>query len=233
MDVDNQPAPLANVSASSVEEIQRLCKECLDTVSVDGGGVSLMTSRGHAGTLWSSDSVAARVEELQFTLGEGPCFDATSSGTPVLIADVQDRHEGVGSRWPGFLSELAAMQVRAIFGLPLRVGSIRLGAMDLYRHEPGPLTRPELSSALRTADAATHALLDLGAGGPAQDNEAAGSSYRFRVHQATGMMMLQLSISIQEALAQLRATAYSEQRSIDEIAADVVERRRRFSKEDL
>lgn len=80
MDVDSPRIPLANVSASSVEEIQRLCTECLDTASVNGGGVSLMTSRGHAGTVWSSDPVAARVEELQFTPGEGPCFDATSSG---------------------------------------------------------------------------------------------------------------------------------------------------------
>ncbi len=183
MDVDSLRNPLANVSASSVEEIQRPCTECVDTVSVDGDGVSLMTSRGHSGTVWSSDPVAARVEDLQFTLGEGPCYDATSSGTPILIADVEDRREGLGNRWPGFLAELADMEVRANFGLPLRIGTIRLGAMDLYRHQPGPLSRSELSNALRTADAATRALLDLGAGGPAPDNEAAGSSYRFAVRQ--------------------------------------------------
>lgn len=177
--------------------------------------------------------MAARVEDLQFTLGEGPCFDATSSGTPILIADVEDRREALGNRWPGFLAELADMEVRAIFGLPLRIGTIRLGAMDLYRHQPGPLSRSELSNALRTADAATRALLDLGAGGPATDDEAAGSSYRFAVHQAAGMVKVQVGGTIQQALAQLRATAYSEQRPIDEVAVDVVERKRRFSKGDL
>jgi hypothetical protein len=52
---------------------------------------------------------------------------------------------------------------------------------------------------------------------------------RTEVHQASGMISGQLDINIRSALLRLRAYAYSEGRSINDVARDVVTRQLRFS----
>ena len=181
----------------------------------------------------ATDDVAARIEDLQFTLGEGPCVDVSRSGTPLLIADLADPGRGPVERWPVFLEGARAAGVGALFALPVRVGVVELGVIDLYRRRPGDLEDAQLQVALRAADDVGVALL-----GPAepdadfQDEESSRASYRLEVHGAAGMMAVQLGVSIAEALTRLRATAYAQDRSINDVAADVVQRRLRFSRED-
>ncbi len=218
-----------STNPDSHTEIGRICKSCIDDVGVDGGGVSVMTSRGFAGTVWVSDAMAARVEELQFSLGEGPCFEAVSTRRPVLVPDLAST-TGMGSHWAGFRSEASLSGIGAIFGLPLNAGTFTLGAFDLYRLEPGPLTQDEVHRASAAAEEASNALLDL-----ANDQasaEPAGATYHWVVHQAVGMITQQLQVAISDAMLHLRAAAYSEGVTIDDFAAQVVDRRRRLSKED-
>ncbi|MFY9915907.1 MAG: GAF and ANTAR domain-containing protein [Nocardioidaceae bacterium] len=210
-------------------EIGRICASCIDDVQVDGGGVSVVTTRGFAGTVWVSDTTAARVEELQFSLGEGPCFEAVSTRRPVLVPDLADT-SGEASRWPGFRSEAASSGIGAIFGLPLNAGTFTLGALDLYRREPGPLTRDEVHRARRAADDASNALLELNL--DQASAEPPGATYHWVVHQAAGMITRQLRVPIGDAMLHLRAAAYSEGIPIDAFAAEIVDRRRRLSKED-
>jgi hypothetical protein len=113
----------------------------------------------------------------------------------------------------------------------VRVGAIRVGVLDLYRDTPGPLTAPELVEALAFADAATAVVLHL------QDHDGDGGAgspligpidSRAVVHQATGMITIQLGIGLVEALLRLRAHAYASGRTVSAIAADVVGRRMFF-----
>ncbi len=210
-------------------EIGRICASCIEDVRVDGGGVSVLTSRGFAGTIWVSDTTAARVEELQFSLGEGPCFDAVSTRRPVLVPDLSST-SGEGSRWPGFRAEAASSGIGAIFGLPLTAGTFALGAIDLYRREPGPLTRDEMHRVRKAADDASNAVLELHA--DHASTEPPGATYHWVVHQAAGMITQQLRVPIGDAMLNLRAAAYSAGIPIDEFAAEIVDRRRRLSKED-
>jgi len=216
----------------AVQEIGAICRTCIDEVRVDGGGVSLMTGQGYAGTVWASDNIALRVEELQFVLGEGPCVDAVGSGQPVLEADLAAVEGSARRRWPAFATEAFDAGVQAIFGLPLAVGSTSLGALDLYRKTPGPLTPRQLDWAREVADATSNVLLRLEATEARAGGDSRSSAYHWTVHQAAGMMSQQLDIRIEVAMVKLRATAFSEGRSIDELAADVVARRRRFTEED-
>ncbi len=210
-------------------EIGRICSSCIDDLHVDGGGVSVLTTRGFAGTIWVSDPTAARMEELQFSLGEGPCFEAVTTRQPVLVPDLSST-SGAGSHWAGFRSEAAASGIGAIFGLPLNAGAFTLGAIDLYRHEPGPLTRDEVHRARKAADDASNALLELNL--DQASAEPPGATYHWAVHQAAGMVTQQLRVPISDAMLHLRAAAYSEGFPIDEFAAEIVDRRRRLSKED-
>jgi hypothetical protein len=213
--------------APAADRVAELCASCIEASGVDGGGVSVMTSAGTAVPLHASDATSAAVEELQLTLGEGPCIDANAHGSPVLVADLHDRSEGVAGRWPLFRDEAARIGVRALFAFPLRMGAIGLGTLDLFRLTEGMLDEAQLAHSLRVVDALSHVLLDFDTH---QDGEDLLSP-QMVVHQAAGMVMVQLDSSIEQAMLRLRATAYSEGISINLLAADVVSGRRIFSRE--
>jgi hypothetical protein len=58
-----------------------------------------------------------------------------------------------------------------------------------------------------------------------------GADFHFVVNNAAGMVSVQAGVSITEALIRLRAAAFSENRLVRDVAVDVVNRRRRFSRE--
>lgn len=219
--------------------VESICQRTVEAAAVDGGGVSLVTPAGHRGTVCATDDRAAQIEEWQFTFGEGPCVDASNWRSPVLVADLIDPREGVAPRWPAFLFHADKAGVRAAFAFPLRIGAISLGVMDLYRLEPGPLEGEQLTSSLLGADAAALALLDLNldlhdsSGDPdVLDDGPSRASHRLVVHAAAGMMTVQMGVPIEHALLRLRAAAFAQGRSINDVAADVVNRRVRFSPEE-
>jgi hypothetical protein len=204
----------------------RLCAECLSALSVSGVGVALMTADGPSGVvLAATDDRARQLEELQFALGEGPCVEASGGGRPVLEPDLMAAGP---ARWPRFGAAVLTAGVRAIFAFPLRVGAIRVGVLDLYRDTPGRLTVLERADAAAFADAATVVVLHL------QDHDSADAALagpidsQAEVHQATGMITIQLGVSLAEALLRLRAHAYVSGRTVSAIAADVVNRRIHF-----
>jgi hypothetical protein len=200
-----------------------LCAGCVtDLASVRGASVMTVSGTGARAVPVVSDETSDRVEELQFTLGEGPCVDAVSLGYPVLIADLAQTEYRL--RWPAFAPAATAAGAAAIFAFPLRVGAIRIGSLSLYRDRIGVLPDDEFTAALVFADAATLLLLSGGADGEPHVD----LGRRAAVHQATGMVSAQLGVSIDEAFVRLRAHAYAQDRPLDAIARDVVERRLRF-----
>ena len=129
----------------------------MSTSGVDSAAVTVMLGATPRETIYASDRVASDVEELTLTLGEGPCVDAFTGG-PVLVADLTAPWRL--ARWPVFAPAAARAGVRAVFALPLQVGAIRLGVLDLYRAQPGDLDREQLADALVLADTACALLLD-------------------------------------------------------------------------
>lgn len=199
-----------------------LVHDCARALSVSGVGLALMTDEGPAGTVAATDGSAVLLEDLQFTLGEGPCVDASQSGRPVLQPDLAATAQ---RRWPAFAGGALAAGVAAVFAFPLRVGAIRVGVLDLYRDTPGVLTAGELADALSFADAATMLLLHEQTRGADDDLPGSGPSVfddRAEVHQATGIVSVQAGVRLAEALLLLRARAYADQRPTGEVAHDVL-----------
>jgi hypothetical protein len=208
--------------------VEHVCAAVIAATSVDSVAVTVVLSVVPRETLYASDEVAAELEELALTLGEGPCVDATA-GRMTLVADLT-ASDSV-TRWPVFAPAAVHAGVGAVFALPLQVGAIRLGVMDLYRTLPGELGREQLADALVLADAACALLLDAAGGDlPSPDGhrpQPAGPQHP-EVHQATGMITVQLGVSAAVALIRLRAYAYANDRRLRDVAADVVGRRLRF-----
>lgn len=208
------------------DRLRELCSSCVQDAGVDGLGLGILARDGSPETVYATNEVAARLEDLQFTLGEGPSVDAVRSGEAVLVPSLGD---GTGHRWPTFAREADAAGVQAIFAFPIKSGTAMLGTLGLHRTAAGALTAPQLRATLSCVDTTASLLLALTprtlAGGEPE------STYRMLVHQAAGMAMIQLDSSIEEALLRLRATAYAEDRPINDLAADIVSRRRRLLRE--
>jgi hypothetical protein len=203
-------------------------------LGVTGAGISMVTATGNHGVVCATDDVSAKVEDLQLTLGEGPCVDSVRDGIPVLIPDLTARSDFSIERWPAFIEGARAVGVRAVFAFPLRIGAINIGAMDLYRTKPGDLETDELPAALMAADAAADALLhlDIPRDAARDDRPDYRTAYHPQVHQATGMVQVQLGVPTNEAFVRLRARAFGTGQALVDLAGDVVARRIRFSTED-
>lgn len=201
---------------------RRMCQACVTNLDVDGAAISLATAASARDTLWASDPIAELMEDLQFSLGEGICVEAAREGRSVLVPDVA--HSELVGRWPVFTAELAGRaQVGALFGLPLRWGATNIGAIDLYRRVPGPLPDTQLDDLLAATDLATTMLLGILTDPDKQDSfEELPSGGRSEIHQAVGMVMIHLHTSAADALARLRAHAYTHRRLLAEVAQDVI-----------
>ena len=209
-------------------ETKRLCDVCREVTDMTGAGIMLMAGDVPHGSVCTTNAVSELIEQLQYALGEGPCVDAYSQDRPVLEPDLALPAE---PRWLAFRSPALEAGVRAVFGFPLQVGAVRLGALNLYRDRPGPLTADQHADALVMADVVAQAVLVLQAGAPpgrlAAELEA-GADFHSVVHQAAGMVAAQLGVSVGQALVRLRAYAFGNERPLRLVAEGVVDRTLRF-----
>ena len=214
---------------------QEICQACVAGLDVDGAVLSLLTATPARVTLWATDPTAALIEELQYDLDEGACIEAATTGRPVLVGDMDRRADT--ARWPMFAAAIAERTpVRALFALPLQSGSVNLGVLDLYRLRAGDLSPAQYDDALGAVAIASQMICesnekldgDTTTGGAWLDDSF---SHRAEVHQATGMVLVQLGITAPEALDWLRAHAFAHQRQLIDVARDVVARRLRFTDE--
>ncbi|MBW0101300.1 GAF domain-containing protein [Pseudonocardia sp. KRD291] len=208
-----------------------VCRAVVSWVPMTGAAITLMSGPDGQEPVCATDAGAARIDELQFDLGDGPCVESFTTGRAVLVSDITD---GADARWPVFAAAAAATGARGMFVFPLSVGAARLGVLDCYRDTPGSLDDDELAAALAAVDAAVWTLLEHGAASTL-DGDRAGSDWfngsplaRAEVHQATGMLSVQAGLRPGAALARLRAGAFATGRPIAEMAADVVSRRLRL-----
>jgi hypothetical protein len=202
----------------------RICAACPKVVGVTGAGVMLMSGDIPTGSLCSTDEVSYLIEELQYTLGEGPCVDAYQQDAVVAEPDLA---HPVTRRWPGFTPSAVQAGVQAVFGFPMRVGSVRLGALNLYRDVPGPLTGEQHADSLVVAEVAARWVLEAQAGAPADtvaEELEVSADFHFAVHNAAGIVSVQESISVTEALIRLRAHAFSADRLLADVARDIIAR---------
>lgn len=207
----------------------RLCDVCVEMLDVDGAALSIVGNDCAQGTFGSSGELSRRLDEYQFTFGEGPCMDSVRLARPVLTPDLDSPLE---NRWPIFADAVLGEGVRAVFAIPVAVATSYVGALDLFRRTPGPLSDNGLTGGLLAAQLAALPLLDLIGAGRTQTAEGADTDgwselaalARVEVYQATGMLMAQLDVGPTEALVRLRAHAFAEGLPVSQVAWRIVER---------
>jgi hypothetical protein len=204
----------------------RLCECCVRLLEVDGAAISMLPQGVPWGTVGSSGELSRRLDELQFTFGEGPCLDALTSSQTVMAADLEASDE---SRWPAFAGAVLELGVRAVFALPVATPGLNVGALDLFRRRPGALTYLQAGGAILAAEAARRPVRNLLAAAihadqDADDQPAAGWE-RVEVYQATGMLIDRLDVGAAEALMRLRGYAFGHDLTASEVAWGIIEHR--------
>lgn len=199
-----------------------LCASFVTELGVSGASISVMSHSGRQSTICSSDATVARVEALQFELGEGPHWDALSSRAPVFSTDIGAASE---SRWPLFVDGARGLGIQAIFAFPMLMGAALVGVVDLYSMKARTVDQDFMARASFAANRAATASVQRALRSAADDashETPLAPALRREVHQATGMILAQLEISATAAFARLQGHAFVTGRPIEEIAHKVV-----------
>lgn len=205
-----------------------LCAVAAEFTNLSGAGIALVSTGRQYTSLCTSNTVARKLMDLEFTVGEGPCVDACLSEFAIDEADLIASND---RRWVAYAPSATDAGAHAVFGFPVRIGAIRLGALSLYRDRPGPLNPSQLSDAYLMASVIGRAVLAMQAGAPPEmlaielEQEA---TFDFSVHQAAGMVAVQGSMTVGDALVALRAHAFATNTALSELAVRVVIRQTSF-----
>lgn len=204
-------------------EVSELAHPFLHLLPVSGVSVSTFGPLLAAETISATDDRAVRVDELQFDLGEGPCWDALAARRPVLEPDFTAANQ----TWPAFSEAIRHEQISSVFAFPLVFGPLDLGAVDLYSLTPTRLSVEQQRQALELSAIVSRIVLRH-AVGDAETHR--GSPYSRRlIHQATGMVLAQLQTTADNAYLIIQARAYAESRPMRSVAEDIIGRRIRFT----
>lgn len=219
--VDRAARILAAVAAADGSLLERVCAAAAELTGTDGGALVVMADGHPGGIVAASDETAGRLEELQFTFGEGPSLDA-HRGAGVLVAG--DLAARASDAWVGFGPAAVDMGVAAMFAVPLRAGGVRAGVLSLYRSTPGGWSEGQLADAEAVAAMALQVVLGLQARVEPGQLPAlmAEATMPWQVHQATGVIAAREAITPAEALVRLRAHAFVAGISLREVADGVL-----------
>ncbi|WP_307544181.1 GAF and ANTAR domain-containing protein [Streptomyces sp. V3I8] len=206
---------------------QALCRACVSLLP-DISGLSLSVLGRKAGmgvVLFASDEVAGQLAEIQYTLGEGPCTEAVRLRAPVFAPDLARAPDA--RRWPLFCVQAAKVGAGAAFSMPLTAGAKVLGTLDLYQETAGPLDGDRLRTALLVADALSLAVTAFDRAAADSDGVVTwlqgAESDRVEIHQATGVIMVHLGVSAEDALLRLRARAFTQGSTALDVARAIID----------
>lgn len=211
-----------DVAPGLVAGEEDLCGPYLENLSVTGAAVSLFGGAAAETLVCASDELAVRLDELQFSLGEGPRWRAVRTRLPVLIPDLQTVPH---TDWPMFHKAIAGTKAAALFVYPLTVGAVDLGVVELYHTAPGALSRSDQATAAVLAGQTSWYLLRKIVTLSSPDTDPAlepGLMSRREIHQATGMVLAQSGATPAESLLLLRAYAFAHDLTLRQTADAVL-----------
>lgn len=201
-----------------------LVRACAKVMGVAGAGISVFAEDFRV-SLGASNLDAANAEQLQFTLGEGPCLYAYRNDEPFRGDEARIRH-----KWPLFYDELVSRTpYRSIVSMPFRLSRSTGGAVDLYQHEPAGMDTLSFDDLAVVVGCIVSALRWQTA--PEADNlpspgwlHGPTAQRRTSTWIAIGMLNYEYDLSARDALARLRAYAYAHDQALDDVTERLVRR---------
>jgi hypothetical protein len=204
-----------------------LCAAGVDVLGLTGVGI-MLSSGTRLDCVAVSDDATGEIEAMELMVGEGPCLDAFRTRTTCFDADLADDRT---VPWPAFRAGALAAGVHAAFAFPVVVADECIGVLNCYRATAGDLSPAQVADGQVVANASGQTIVawqaDAAADTLAWQLEKSGN-YSVVVHQAVGRVSVQAGLNVDDAMALLRAHAFTVDRTIAEVAADVQHGRLRF-----
>lgn len=201
--------------------LERLCALATSELELSGAAITVMTEAGAQAVVADSEPRSRALEQLTFTLGEGPALDAFTYGRPVLVGDISVAFR----RWPGWASAALDLGANATFSFPVQLGAVRFGVLSGHGTQPRELDGKEVRRCLMLAEIATDQLLESSTSGTARSPDPdlqRAMHLRSEIYQAQGMVMIALDVSLAEALTRMRAHAFATGRDLAEVALGII-----------
>ncbi|MCU1354481.1 MAG: hypothetical protein JWM05_3690 [Acidimicrobiales bacterium] len=204
-----------------VELLTLLADRCVEVLDVAAGGLMIAGPEGGLRVMASSSDAMRVLELFELQAQEGPCLDSYRSGRPVVNRDL-----GVDPPWPRFAAEALDAGFSAVHALPMRLRGSVIGALNMFRAEPGEMDEADAAAAQALADVATIAILQHRAvRGHQLLNEQLQSALNSRIviEQAKGMVAERAGIDMERSFARLRSHARNHNLRLAEVARDLIE----------
>lgn len=196
----------------------RVAWAAAEVLQADGAGVGLSVDQMLRLPWGASDEVAAVAEQLQFTAGQGPCLDAFAGGEAVMASRLI-----ISRFWPGFAEPfLLRTPFRSVFAIPID----GIGVLDVYFCQEQGCLAVDVGAATEVASQVAYAVTESDALmviDPSTGTPAAVGGRRAKVPVAVGILVAALHVTAPDALAILRGHAFAGDRSVDDVAADIVD----------
>lgn len=207
----------------AMDFLQTLVDRAVQLLQVDAGGIILFDEQRQLQVMASTSHAAQLLELFELQTAQGPCVDCARSGKPVLPADVP----AMQAAWPEFTPHLLEAGFRWAAAIPMRLREDVVGALNVFRTAPGPLSSSDLKLGRALADVATVGLVQqrtISARDLVADQLRGALDSRVVIEQAKGMVAERTGLDVGEAFEVLRRQARSSNRPLREVAQAVLTR---------
>ena len=204
-----------------IELLHRLTTYCVRLLPIDAAGILLSDQRGELRVLASSTEEARIVQQFAVESGEGPALECFQSSRDVAVADLRDD----GQRWPSYAERAEKAGFRAVYAVPLRLRAQTIGALSIFRVEPGLLTTEDVRIGQGLADMATISILHeraLSQRTVLVDQLQFALTSRVIIEQAKGVLAERCGVDMSEAFTMLRKHARNNNLRLADVAKGVV-----------
>lgn len=205
-----------------VDLLSHLGDRCVELFDASAAGILLTDAHGTLRLIAATSETMEFVEIVQLQSSEGPCFECYESGEPVEVEDLATTTD----RWPHWAPVATGAGFRSAHAFPLRLRGQILGALNLFRVEPGRLEAQAVIQAQALADVATIAVLQHRATIDAQvltNQLQFALNSRIAIEQAKGIIAQSSHVGMDEAFVRLRGYARSHSRQLSEVAQEVID----------
>ena len=204
-----------------VELLHLLIDRCVEILDIAAAGLMLAPAGGELRVMASSIEAMRVLELFEIQSEEGPCMDCFRTGVPVAEADLTH-----GDRWPRFSPRALSAGFRSVDAVPLRLRASVIGALNLFRSEPGGMGETDLSAAQALADVATIAILQHRVVEEARIlNEQLDHALNSRIliEQAKGVWAERAHSDMDQAFSALRGYARSNNLALVAVARGLID----------
>ncbi len=200
-----------------IDFLHVLTDRSVQLLDVSAAGLLLADPRGELRVVAASSEAARLLELFQLQNDQGPCLDCFRDGQPVTMPDLS----AAATRWPRFTAAAQQAGFAAVQALPMRLRDQVIGALNLFRADPGAFDPADVRIGQALADVATIGLLherSMSQTDALNEQLQTALNSRVVIEQAKGKLAERFGLDMAQAFSLLRDHARARNRRLSELA---------------